>query len=290
MSTAPSTCPVCLSTREARPEPDKTWFSGFRGGPELVRCPDCSLVYLRAYDLGRLETRSEDYVRAKIVDSCHQLGEQDELFLRRLAWAKPRVAGRRVLDIGCGNGAFLLAAREAGWQPYGVDNSDTARELLARSGIEVWVAEPAEVLRQHPAHFDFIHLNHSLEHIPQASETVIAARDALAPGGLLYVEVPNEFDNLVYRALELLGRKRKAGSAFGRSTPPSEPSPHLYFFNKSSLARLAARAGFASYRVHARRREPFELNAAEMAAGVSALLGAGPFLTLTAQLPAANAQ
>lgn len=278
-----ATCPLCLSTREPRLEPDKTWLCGFRGAAELVSCVDCSLVYLRAYEQDAIETRSEDYVRAKIVDSCDQFAEQDELFTRRLAWAKGRVRGRRVLDIGCGNGAFLLAAREAGWQPCGLDDSDTARELLMRVGIDVVVADTAEFLRQHPASFDLIHMNHSLEHIPQASETVIAARAALAPGGLLYVEVPNEFDNLVYRALALIGRKHARGSIFGRSRPQSQPSPHLYFFNKQSLARLAERAGFASFEVHARRREPFELNAAEVAAGVSALLGAGPFLTFTAQ-------
>jgi SAM-dependent methyltransferase len=280
----PAACPVCLNTSEARPEPDKTWFSGFRGAPELVRCVDCSLVYLRAYESDGLETRSEEYVRAKIVDSCSQLGEQDELFLRRLAWAKKRLSGRRVLDIGCGNGAFLLAARDAGWQPTGLDNSDAARELLARAGIDVCVADSVDFLRERPASFDFIHMNHSLEHIARASETVIAARDALAPGGLLYVEVPNEFDNLVYRLLELVGRKRTRGSLLGRSKAPSEPSPHLYFFNKRSLARLASRAGFASFEVHARRREPFEPNLAEAAAGISALLGAGPFLTFTARV------
>jgi SAM-dependent methyltransferase len=279
-----ATCPLCLSTSEPRLEPDKTWLCGFRGAPELVRCVDCSLVYLRSYELDGLETRSEDYVRAKIVESCNQLAEQDELFMRRLAWAKGQLQGRRVLDIGCGNGAFLLAAREAGWQPSGLDDSDTARELLTRTGIAIFVADAVEFLREHPASFDFIHMNHSLEHIPQASETVIAARAALAPGGLLYVEVPNEFDNLVYRVLEVIGRRHERGSVFGRSRPQSEPSPHLYFFNKKSLTRLAERAGFASFEVNARRREPFELNAAEVAAGVSALLGAGPFLTLTARV------
>jgi SAM-dependent methyltransferase len=275
-------CPLCLDTSEARLEPDKTWFSGFQGGPELVRCAECSLIYLRSDEPA--PARSEDYVSAKITDSLHHVAEQNSLFERRLAWAKRRVAGRRVLDIGCGNGAFLLTAREAGWQPYGLDNSDTARELLARTGIEVSLTEPADFLTQRPARFDFIHMNHSLEHIPRAAETVIAARGALAPGGLLYVEVPNEFDNLTYRALELLGRKRKSGSVFGRSKPPPEPSPHLYFFNKKSLARLATRAGFSAFRVHARRREPFERNPAEMAASLSALLGAGPFLTLTARI------
>src|SRR6185436_7633947 len=101
------------------------------------------------------------------------------------------------------------------------DNSEAARELLAPTGIDVCVADALEFLRDHPASFDFIHMNHSLEHIPNAAATVLAARASLSPGGLLYVEVPNEFDNLVYRLLELVGRKKKHGSLLGRSKPPT---------------------------------------------------------------------
>jgi SAM-dependent methyltransferase len=248
-----------------------------------VRCVDCTLVYLRGYEDDGVETRSDDYVRAKIVDSCNQLGEQDQLFVRRLQWAQERVRGRRVLDIGCGNGAFLLSARELGWQALGVDTSEAARDLLASTGIEVHLDDAARFLRSRPQSFDFIHMNHSLEHIPHAPETVLAAREALAPHGILYVEVPNEFDNLLYRTLELVGRKRRAGSLFGKSKPPREPSPHLYFFNPRSMARLARRAGFGSFEVHARRREPLQLDPSELLSNVAARLGAGPFLTLIAR-------
>jgi len=275
-------CPICASARPPRPEPDKAWFSGFTGESKLVRCTDCSVVYLIPHESDVVSTRSDDYVREKIVDSCNQLAEQDDLFLRRLRWAGARVRGRRVLDVGCGNGAFLLAARELGWEPSGVDVSVVARDLLATSGIHVTVADAAQFLREHPRSFDLIHMNHSLEHILTAADTVLAARSALAPGGLLYIEVPNEFDNLVYRSLELLGRKRRAGSIFGCSRPPREPSPHVYFFNKKSLSKLASRAGFSDFQVHARRREPLQLNLSETAGSLAALLGAGPFLTLTA--------
>jgi SAM-dependent methyltransferase len=276
-------CPLCLSSAAAQPEPDKTWFAGFRGAPELVRCPDCSVIYLRNAEPGSVHTRDQDYVRGRILLTYNEPPrEQAELFRQRLQRVEKLVRGRRVLDVGCGNGAFLLTAQAAGWEPLGLDNSPTPRELLAPRGIEVCVADAAEFMREHAARFDLIHMNHCLEHIPAAAETVLAARQALAPGGLLYVEVPNEFDNLVYRSLELIGRKRRRGSIFGRSTAPDYPSPHVYFFNKRSLSRLAARAGFASFRVDARRREPLQLKPAELADAFGALVGAGSFLTLTA--------
>jgi SAM-dependent methyltransferase len=281
-------CPVCLSTTEPLPEDDCAWLLGFEGWGRLVRCADCSLVYLRDYTPALLEHHGDDFVRTKVSQCGHEpSSEHERLFAGRLAWAEARTSGRRVLDIGCGNGAFLLAAQQRGWRACGLDNSAVPRELLAPRGIEVSVRDAVEYLEEQRASFDFIHMNHSLEHIPQAAETLLAARHALAPGGLLHVEVPNELDNLVYRALALLGRKSKRGSLLGRSRPAAAPSPHLYFFNKRSLRRLAQRAGFSSIDVHARRREAFDLSAAEAACSLAALLGNGIFLTLTANVASA---
>ena len=284
-------CPVCLSVSEARPEMDKTWLCGFQGLGHLVRCVDCSLVYLRDYESELMDLHGEDYIRAKVTQCGHGGHEpgrdREELFTRRLAWAGAQVRGRRVLDIGCGNGAFLLTGKALGWTPSGLDNSEVPREVLAPHGIDVSVGDSVDFLRERPEAFDLIHMNHSLEHIPRAADTVLAARKALAPGGLLYVEVPNEFDNLVYRSMAALGRKRRNGSFLGRSKPSAVPSPHLYFFNKRSLATLARRASFASFEVHATRREPFDFTPAEAACSIAALLGSGILLTLTAKVASA---
>jgi SAM-dependent methyltransferase len=280
-----SPCPVCLSTAGLLPEPDKTWLCGFEGRGRLVRCADCALIHLRDYGPELLESHGDDFIAAKVAQHARS-PEHERLFAERLAWAESRTPGRRVLDIGVGNGAFLLEAQRRGWHPHGVDTSTVPRDLLAPHGIEVTVGEGLDFLQAHPAAFDLIHLNHTLEHIPRAAETIVAARRALAPGGLLYVEVPNEFENWLFRAADALGRKRKAGSLLGRSRPLREPSPHLYFFNKRSLRKLATRAGFDSFDVHARRREPLELDAGEVAAAAAAVLDGGLFLTLTASAAA----
>ncbi len=276
-------CPGCLSASAQLPEEDNTWLLGFEGLGRLMRCKDCSLVFLRDYPPELLESHGDDYVREQVSHCGHRASrEHDALFGERLAWATQRVSGRRVLDLGCGNGAFLLAAQARGWSASGLDNSQVPRELLAPHGIEVTVADSVEFLTARPGAFDFIHMNHSLEHIPQAAETVLAAKRALAPGGLLYVEVPNELENLVFRAMAALGRKRKRGCVFGRSKPAKLPSPHLYFFSKKSLAALARRAEFSEFDVHARRREPFDFSPGVAGSTVAALLGHGLFLTLTA--------
>ncbi|HXK19746.1 MAG TPA: class I SAM-dependent methyltransferase [Polyangiaceae bacterium] len=256
----------------------------------LVRCIDCSLIYVRSDDVGIGCAPDDDYIRTRILEAYNEPPpEQAGLFRSRLELAGAQLQGRRVLVIGCGNGAFLSTAKALGWQPRGLDISETPRDLLAPLGIDVCVDDAVEFLRAHVATFDLIHMNHSLEYIPAAAEVVLAARRALAPGGLFYLEVPNEFDNLVYRTLELIGRKRRRGSLFGRSVAPTLPSRHLYFFNKKSLERLALRAGFATFKLDARRREPFKLGLADAADTAAALLGAGSFLTLTANAPAGGA-
>jgi SAM-dependent methyltransferase len=276
-------CPGCLSPAAQLPEDDKTWLLGFEGLGRLVRCTDCSLVYLRDYRPELLESHGDDYVREQVSHYGDRASpEQEALFRDRLVWAGQRVSGRRALDLGCGTGAFLLHAQALGWTASGLDNSEVPRQLLAGHGIEVAVGDAVELLDARPAQFDLIHMNHSLEHIPRAAEALLAAKRALAPGGLLYVEVPNEFENLTFRAMAALGRKRKRGSLFGRSKPVKVPSPHLYFFTKKSLAALARRAEFSSFDVHARRREPFDLSLGDAAAALAAFVGHGQFLTLTA--------
>jgi SAM-dependent methyltransferase len=97
----------------------------------------------------------------------------------------------RLLDIGCGNGAFLKAvnAVRPGWLLEGAEQSDRNRgEIEALPNvIGFHVGDPLET----PGQFDAVSLIHTLEHIPQPINFLVRLREKLAAGGLLVVQVPN---------------------------------------------------------------------------------------------------
>lgn len=101
------------------------------------------------------------------------------------------VAGGRALDVGCGSGAFLATLKRHGWKVQGVDISELsakrAKELL---DVDVFAGNLEEAKFAGNS-FDFISMNHSLEHLSDLNETLTELFRILKPGGVLYIEVPN---------------------------------------------------------------------------------------------------
>lgn len=153
--------------------------------------------------------------------------------LKRMAAVRPPPG--KLLDVGTATGEFLVAARAAGWQVDGTEVSDSSVKIAAdKHGLRLFHGE----LQQAPFaehSFDVIHLSHVLEHVPSPQQTLRDIQRFLAPGGLLVISVPNEFENWFLRV----------GKAVGRYHPPSQPSiHHVFFFTPRSLGQALSRAGF----------------------------------------------
>ncbi|MBI2838816.1 MAG: class I SAM-dependent methyltransferase [Acidobacteria bacterium] len=135
----------------------------------------------------------------------------------------------RVFDLGCGNGEFLLRMRAAGWEIRGAEPDPTSAALAIAMGVPVHVGlvEPG-VLPD--GHFDAVTLSHVLEHLPDPLATLRLCRQALKPGGVLYVATPN---------LASLGHAR-----FGADWLGLDPPRHLVLFTPRSLRRTIELAGF----------------------------------------------
>jgi 2-polyprenyl-3-methyl-5-hydroxy-6-metoxy-1,4-benzoquinol methylase len=112
-----------------------------------------------------------------------------------------RIDGARYLDAGCAYGGFLVAFRRAGAREVvGVDVNpdllDYARAVLADHGIAAQVelrdlldpATPAALGR-----FDLITANDVIEHVVDPRIGLERLVALLAPGGRLYLEIPNRF-------------------------------------------------------------------------------------------------
>ncbi len=97
----------------------------------------------------------------------------------------------RLLDIGCGNGAFLRACSRslAGWTFCGSEFDTRHRATVeAIPGVErLYSGSLAEI----PGEFDVISLIHVLEHIPAPTTFLKQVVTKLKPGGWLLVEVPD---------------------------------------------------------------------------------------------------
>lgn len=138
--------------------------------------------------------------------------------------------GRRLLDVGAGNGAYLLQASSAGWEVTGVE-PDAAAVAAARAvGLDVRQGG-IEALRSEPGSFDVITMNHVIEHVHDPRTVLKEAFALLRSGGLLFLETPSVSSH---------GHQR-----FGRNWRGLEPPRHLVLFNWDSLEQLLREVGFS---------------------------------------------
>ena len=147
----------------------------------------------------------------------------------RLFLSDPAAPKRgRLLDIGCGVGNFLAAARDAGFEITGVE-FDASAVAFARKhyGLQdVFSVRPEEFREQSRQVFDVVTSFEVLEHQDDPQRFLETASDFLAPGGFLAVSVPNR------------ERWQKG------SEPLDYPPNHLTRWSPKALRNLLERNGF----------------------------------------------
>jgi SAM-dependent methyltransferase len=142
--------------------------------------------------------------------------------------------GRRVLDLGCRDGA-LTATFAAGNEIVGVDADREALDEAAKLGIETHWADLDQPLQFEDGSFDVVVAGELLEHLRDPHRLVGEIRRVLRPGGTFVASVPNAY-RLKGRLLFLLGR------------PPENDPTHLQMFRPDDVRALLA--GFEQPELH----------------------------------------
>lgn len=140
----------------------------------------------------------------------------------------------KLLDLGCGNGKFLLRARNAGWDVVGVDFDPKAVEAACKQGIDVRRGG-VETLDPSVEQFDVITLAHVIEHVHHPVDTLQACYRLLKPGGYLWIDTPN---------ITSEGHR-----LFGANWRGLEPPRHLVLFSLESMLTALSTAGFSEVKV-----------------------------------------
>ena len=110
--------------------------------------------------------------------------------LRGWSWWPPPPPPGRLLDVGCGSGAYGASLLALGWQADGIEPAPAAADRARAAGLEVQTCT-VDAAHLKPAAYDAVTLWHVLEHLDDPVAALKRLRAALAEGGLLIVEVPN---------------------------------------------------------------------------------------------------
>jgi 2-polyprenyl-3-methyl-5-hydroxy-6-metoxy-1,4-benzoquinol methylase len=146
---------------------------------------------------------------------------------------------RRLLDVGCGEGAFGESLRRArGIEVWGVEPfksaAETARTKLDRVIEGVFgsdIALPVGI-------FDCVLFNDVLEHMIAPERALDYARDLLAPGGVVVASIPNirSFPTIWQLIVHASWEYTDSGVL---------DKTHLRFFTRSSMIKMFEKQGYA---------------------------------------------
>lgn len=118
----------------------------------------------------------------------------------RLEWVERiamGLAGKRVLDVGCGGGILAESMAERGADVLGIDLSDQALSVARLHGLETGVrvdyrTVAAETLAaETPDAYDVVTCMEVLEHVPDPSSSVSACAKLAKPGALVLFSTIN---------------------------------------------------------------------------------------------------
>ena len=195
-------------------------------------------VFANGYRNWRFSTKDQPSSRLGVLVKALQPGRRAQIDaeMRNLP---PAWQGATLLDIGCGNGQFLVRARDMGWQVLGVDPDPEAVKIARSRGLDVRVGG-VDVLSAEQGQFDRITMSHVIEHVHDPITLLRACHGLLREGGQIWIDTPN---------LGSLGH-----SIYAENWRDLDPPRHLVLFTYSSLRWALSEAGFENVEDEPHRR------------------------------------
>jgi 2-polyprenyl-3-methyl-5-hydroxy-6-metoxy-1,4-benzoquinol methylase len=149
--------------------------------------------------------------------------------------------GRKLLDVGCGEGQLLRTAKDEGWDPVGVDLSETAIRLCQQHGVSASKTDFFDSSLD-SQRFDSIIMSELIEHVPSPARFLQRAEELLEEDGILYLTTPN-FDSLARRML---------GEAWSVIHPQ-----HIGYFERATLRKMTSeQTGLREIKIEANNITP----------------------------------
>jgi 2-polyprenyl-3-methyl-5-hydroxy-6-metoxy-1,4-benzoquinol methylase len=220
------------------------------GDVQIVRCAKCHLIYRNPR---KTESTTRQFYNSAYYEKYK--GREDDISgARQVLFKKAlfdlerllgRVASRKILDIGCGQGHFLKLAKDSGWQVKGVELSRGACDYARKNfGIDV-INRSVEEVNFETNYFDVITLWNVLDHLLSPTDMLKEINRILKAGGILVIRVPNVnfnlFAHMAYTGLAFFSEDKKF----------EDPSVITNFgFSSKTLSGLLRKTGYSKVAIY----------------------------------------
>lgn len=157
-----------------------------------------------------------------VHEPCRETEKKNKILTKLISLNK---GGKTFLDIGSGNGSMLRLAEKQGLIVTGIEPSKNLFRTSYQPKYGTLFNSTFEAFADiHRNKYDFICLQHVIEHIVQPRKMLVSISKLLSPKGVLYIETPNVDSTLYYSELE----------HYTFMTPPD----HVIIYSKRSLLSI----------------------------------------------------
>lgn len=203
----------------------------------IVKCASCGLHFTNprpsASEIGPFY-ESKDYIshtnsKQGLINTVYQMVRNYSL-KKKVDLINSQSEKGNLLDIGCGTGEFLNAAKKNGWSTKGIEPNDKARDMGVKNySLDISPENALPGLK--PGSYDVITMWHVLEHVHELDKRIKELHSLLKSGGVAVIAVPNmnSYDAKTYN---------KDWAAY-------DVPRHLYHFTPSVIKKAFADRGLS---------------------------------------------
>lgn len=207
----------------------------------ILKCNRCGLRWLNP--MPSIEEYQEIYRSSyfeNIPEDYEKIASERILHFRNRIKDIKKYVGRdgfHLLDVGAATGEFVHEARSVGIEADGVEPSELiCQQAKEKYGVEMIQGDFLDLDLGRDT-YDVVHMNHVFEHLSVPQKCLEKVQWILRDDGILVIEVPNQFDNILDIIMRILRMER--------------PKPftiysihHPFFYNTKSLSLFLSQYGF----------------------------------------------
>ena len=151
------------------------------------------------------------------------------------------IAGKRIVDVGCGGGILTEGLAKAGADALGIDLSEDLIDVADLHGLETGIntryqkISVEDLAEEQPESFDHVTCMEMLEHVPDAGSIIAACAKLVKPEGMVFFSTLNRHPKAYLLAI--------AAAEYVLQMLPKGTHDYKTFIKPSELSQSARAAG-----------------------------------------------